>query len=103
MIFVELQYFEGCPNSDLMTENVKEAIAQIDTQVAFKCVLVDTPEKAEKYKFRGSPTVLINGIDLEGVPEPAVGNLACRYYAKGIPSVETIINTIINTQHSEGK
>ena len=103
MIVVEIQYFEGCPNSDLMTKNVKEAIAQIDTQVVFKRVLVDTPEKAEKYKFRGSPTILINGIDLEGLPEPVAGNLACRYYANGIPSVESIINSMINTQKSEGK
>ena len=94
MTKVEIQYFEGCPHSDVMIENVKEAIKQINTQIEFETILVDTPEKAEKYKFRGSPTVLINGIDLEGLPEPTNGNLACRYYSNGIPSVESIINSI---------
>ena len=94
MIKIEIQYFEGCPHSDVMIENVKEAIAQIDTHIELETVLVDTPEKAEKYKFLGSPTVLINGIDLEGLPEPEVGNLACRYYGNGIPSIGSIINSI---------
>jgi hypothetical protein len=94
MVKVEIQYFEGCPNSDVMIENVKEAIKQINTQIEFETILLDTPEKAEKYKFRGSPTVLINGIDLEGLPEPTIGNLACRFYSNGIPSVESTINSI---------
>ena len=66
-------------------------------------MLVDTPEKAELHKFRGSPTVLINGIDLEGLPEPESGNLACRYYSNGIPSVESIINAIENCTIMKGK
>lgn len=39
-------------------------------------------------------TVLTNGIDLEGLPDPDLGNLACRYYKNGLPSVQTKINTI---------
>lgn len=96
MTIVEIQYFEGCPHSDEMIKNVKSAIEQIAEPVEFKTVLVDTPEKAEKYKFRGSPTVLINGSDLEGLPEPESGNLACRFYSNGIPSVESIANSIKN-------
>jgi hypothetical protein len=103
MIKVEFQYFDECPNSGLMMERVKEAIARIDAQVEFITVLIDNPEKAKKYNFRGSPTVLINGIDLEGLPEPIVGNLACRYYRNGIPSVESIINSIKDEEKLKGK
>jgi len=103
MIKVEFQYFDGCPNSDLMMERVKDAIAKVDTQVEFHTILINTPEKAKKYNFRGSPTVLINGIDLVGLPEPTVGNLACRYYSNGIPSVESIINSIKDKEKLKGK
>ncbi len=98
MIKVEVQYFHGCPNSDEMIKRVKEAITIIDKTVDYMEILVDTPEKAEYYKFRGSPTVLVNGHDLEGLSEPMKGNLACRYYKDGLPSTETIINII---QHIE--
>ena len=96
MITIEVQHFHGCPNSEKMIQRVKEAISRSEVEIEFKEVLIDTPEKAELHKFRGSPTVLVNGVDLEGMPEPDSGTLACRYYKNGIPSVETIINTIEN-------
>ncbi len=94
MITIEVQHFHGCPNSDEMIKRVREAITRSEVEIEYKEVLVDTPEKAELHKFRDSPTMLVNGIDLEGLPEPDFGNLACRYYKDGIPSVETMINAI---------
>ena len=96
MITIEVQHFHGCPNSVEMIKRVREATTKSEVNVEFKEVLVDTPEKAKLHKFRGSPTVLVNGIDLEGLPEPESGNLACRYYKNGIPSVETMIIAIEN-------
>jgi hypothetical protein len=101
MITIEVQHFHGCPNSVEMIKRVREAITRSEVEIAYKEVLVDTPEKAELYKFRGSPTVLVNGIDLEGLPKPETGNLACRYYNNGIPSVETMINAIENCTTKE--
>ena len=64
MITIELQHFHGCPNSKEMIKRVREAIAKSKVDVEFKEILVDTPEKAELQKFRGSQTVLVNGNDL---------------------------------------
>ena len=89
MITIELQHFHGCPNSKEMIKRVREAIAKSKVDVEFKEILVDTPEKAELQKFRGSQTVLVNGNDLEGLPEPESGSLACRYYENGIPSIQS--------------
>lgn len=91
---IEIQYFLGCPNSDKMIENVKNALNLLDIECDYKEVLVDTNKKAAEVKFRGSPTLVINGIDFEGLPEPDMPNLACRFYQKGIPSIEEIINHI---------
>jgi hypothetical protein len=96
MIKIKVQYFDGFPNSAEMIHRVTEAIAKSQVTIELKEVLVDTAEKAEQYKFRGSPTVVINGIDLEGLPEPGSGTLACRYYINGLPAVEMIIKTIQN-------
>ena len=94
MITVEVQLFHGCPNSEEMIKRSKKAIAQSGLDIAYNEIIVDTPEKAVQYKFRGSPTMLINGVDLEGFPEPESGNLACRYYKNGTPSVEIMIKAI---------
>ncbi len=87
---IEVQHFEGCPNSVEMIARVRTAIEEFNERIEYKGILVETPEQAQQIKFRGSPTVLINGIDLENLPEPADAHLACRYYLNGLPSVSQI-------------
>jgi protein-disulfide isomerase len=95
-IIIEFQYFEGCRNSDKMKNRVKGAIGQISSHIIFKEVLVENQEISKQLKFRGSPTVLINGIDLEKMPESLEGNLACRHYINGLPTIEEIKNLILS-------
>ncbi len=87
MVFIEVQFFNGCPNSEEMILRVKAAMEEFDERIRYKEILVETQEEAERVKFRGSPTVLINGIDLENMPAPSEANLACRYYKNGLPTV----------------
>lgn len=101
-VTIEIQHFEGCPNSEEMIVRVKAAITEFGNKIDYKELLVETPEEAERVKFRGSPTVLINGIDLENMPEPIEANLACRYYKNGLPSVDQI-KTIIAVQIKKEK
>jgi protein-disulfide isomerase len=93
---IEVQHFEGCPNSEEMIASVKAAMEEFNARIEYKEILVEAQEEAERVKFRGSPTVLINGIDLENMPEPIEANLACRYYKNGLPSIEEIKNSIID-------
>lgn len=94
MIRIEIQYFTGCPNSELMIDRTREAINNSSSEIEYIETLVETPESADKIKFRGSPTLLINGVDFENLPEPERGNLSCRYYPNGIPDVQSIIKKI---------
>lgn len=91
---IEIQYFTGCPNSQKMIQKVKNAIDKISFDINYKETLVETPEEADRLKFRGSPTLLINGEDFENLPEPEKGNLSCRYYPNGVPETEQIVNEI---------
>ncbi len=92
---IEVQHFHGCPNSPLLVERVKEAIKGIE-DAEYTETLVETNEAAKKFKFRGSPTLLINGRDFEDLPEPDQPALACRYYSNGIPDVEAIRKLILS-------
>ena len=94
VINIELQHFIGCPNSPILIERVNAAIKDFDN-MDYKEVIVDSNEKAEEVKFRGSPTLLINGEDIENQPEPERTALACRYYRNGLPSIENIKRKIL--------
>ena len=89
-IKIEIQYFRGCPNSPEMFRRVKEAIKGNEEKIEYNEVLVESNERAQKLKFRGSPTVLINGEDFEGRAEPESASLNCRVYENGLPEVEEI-------------
>ena len=86
---VTIQHFDGCPHWELARDRVRQALGGTTTDLSFE--LIDTTEKAESAGFRGSPTVLIDGIDPFGDPDLPVG-LSCRIYVtedgiEGAPSV----------------
>jgi protein-disulfide isomerase len=95
-IKIDIQHFHGCPNSGEMIKRVKEAISGFEDIVEYNELLVETNELAEKIKFRGSPTVLINGEDIEGRKEPQFVSLNCRLYTNGLPEVEEIRKRIFS-------
>ncbi len=87
---IEVQYFNGCPHSKEFIENLKRALAGAEFEYAYKETLVETPEKAKAISFRGSPTLLIDGMDMEGVEAPENPGLNCRVYRDGIPTDKEI-------------
>jgi len=97
-IQVEIQYFIGCPDSKELLSRVQSAVQKINYDVDYREVLVETPEAATRYKFRGSPTLLIDGEDYEGMLAPENANLFCRIYANGIPSEDEIVSKLQSFQ-----
>ena len=94
-IKIEIQYFNGCPNSSEMIRKVKEAILGFEDIVEYNELLVETNELANRIKFRGSSTLLINGEDIEGREEPESASLNCRVYESGLPKTEEIRKKMI--------
>ena len=92
MINIEIQYFNECPNSQKMIDSVNKAIDRMNADVECKHTLVETEQEAVRVKFRGSPTLLINDVDFENLPERDKGTLSCRYYANGIPTDDQIVS-----------
>jgi hypothetical protein len=98
---LQFQYFEGCPNHEKLYKNLMEAISGLEGKIELEGILVEDDETAKKVKFRGSPTLLINGEDFENLPAPEEPTLACRFYPKGIPTTEVIRERIIQKLISE--
>jgi len=93
---IELLYFDGCPSYQQALQNLKEVVAEEGLDAIVELVKVSSPEEAEAWRFLGSPTIQIDGVDLEG-PEAVDSGIGfgCRVYAhnghfSGWPSKEHI-------------
>ena len=88
---IELIYFDGCTTYKQADENVEQALSRLGlkdraTYIMINASAPDAPEYATKY---GSPTILINGIDL--IDREPSGQFECRLYdGLPYPSVELI-------------
>jgi hypothetical protein len=88
---VQLLWWEGCPSTESARELVRTALDELGhSDVEVDMLEIDTDEKARVYGFRGSPTILIDSVDLMQVlaPEPeatsqeAESALTCRLYRR---------------------
>ena len=93
-INLEFQHFHGCPNGPTFLKRLQEAIGLCSQDVELTEVVIDTPIMAGEYSFRGSPTLLVNGEDFEGLQPPENPLLSCRLYPDGLPTVETIVERL---------
>ena len=98
---LEFQYFEGCPNHKKISDNLTEAIKGLKDNIGLKEVLVEDVETAKRIGFIGSPTLLIDGRDIEGIIAPESPSLACRFYPNGVPSSDFIREKIIKKINKE--
>lgn len=78
---VELLYFDGCPNHTAARETIKRVIAELDVDAELMPIEVPGPEAAVRERFLGSPTVRVDGSDIEpGADERTDYVFACRVY-----------------------
>jgi hypothetical protein len=93
---VTLLFIPDCPNWRLADQRLREAMAMAgrdDVRVQHR--LVTTPEEAEAFGLRGSPTVLFDGRDPFADPSAPAG-LSCRIFRSqaglaGAPTVEQLL------------
>jgi hypothetical protein len=58
-------YNEGCPATSKTVELIEECLYELGLHVELRKVLVNTREEAVERRFLGSPTVQVNGIDID--------------------------------------
>ena len=74
---VQLLTFPGCPNADAARNTLRAVLAWMGIVLLIEEVNLDSPETPEHLRGWGSPTVLIDGVDVAG-GEPS--GLGCRLY-----------------------
>ncbi len=93
---VEVLYFKGCPNHLPTVERVREALHKMGLHDEIREIEVDSQDKALAAAFLGSPSVRIDGVDIDPSARFARAfGLTCRTYIDGatrtgLPSRELI-------------
>ena len=85
---IEFLYFDGCPSYKQAWADLLDVIVELKRPVAVTPISVEDQQTADRLGFAGSPTLRIDGVDLEGYEGPGI--FVCRIYrendGKGWPS-----------------
>lgn len=98
---IEVLYIQGCPNHVPAMEILRETLNSLSRDDKIHEVEVQTQAEAEAIRFVGSPSVRINGSDIEPWARTAKGfGLSCRTYVNGsqrggVPSRELVRRAIM--------
>lgn len=81
---VELLYFDGCPSFEALLPRVRAMLADLDVGAEVELRRVETEAAAVGERFLGSPTLRVDGQDIEpGAAARSDYGLKCRLYRVG--------------------
>ena len=93
---IEVLYFDGCPNHEALLPRLRETLARTGVSAEIDLRRIASDEAAQRERFLGSPSVRINGRDIEPEAEQRTDyGLKCRLYRldvgmSGVPPEEWI-------------
>jgi len=102
---IEVLYVLDCPHYPAAMAELKSilAVERISAQIGE--VLIASARMAEALKFRGSPTIRINGRDIAGESEAQHFAVSCRLYLgekhPGVPPAEMIRRAVREAMRGE--
>ena len=97
---IEVLGFAGCPNYMPALRQVQAILESIGIQAAVEQLEVDSDEAARQTRFLGSPTIRVNGLDVEAAArQSSQFGVGCRTYVvrgkrQGRPPQQWIEDTI---------
>jgi hypothetical protein len=91
---IQVLYFEGCPNYKAAVD----LVGSVAAGAAIEAVEIRTQEDAVRMRFLGSPTILVDGVDVEpDVRARTDFGFTCRTYGgSGVPTRELVAAAIFS-------
>jgi hypothetical protein len=94
-MLVQLLYFPGCPHVAAARTALWEVLRQTTERPELEEIDVTAPETPEHLRHWGSPTILVDGLDISGGSPSGV---SCRLYpgpdGPGAPTKDLIVSAI---------
>ena len=102
-MLIEVLFVPGCPNHEPAVESLRNVLRSEAINASIQEIAVTDDAMARSLKFPGSPTVRINGRDIESSAQQSCG-LACRLYSDGpgVPPREVLQRAIAGAQGEKG-
>jgi hypothetical protein len=102
---VQLLFFEGCPHVDAARRALRQALESVGLgEVVVEELDVDAASTPAQLRDWGSPTILIDGVDIAGERGPS--GRSCRLYGNagnaGVPSRSLIEEQLRRAQGKNG-
>ena len=93
---IEVLDFRGCPNSGPTIDLVRRTAVTLGVRSPVETVEVLSLEDAVRLRFLGSPTVRVNGVDVEAAARGRSDfAMVCRLYgSSGMPSADAVAAAI---------
>jgi hypothetical protein len=94
---IEVLYFDGCPSTDAFLPRLRDLLAQLGATDRLELRRVETIGNAERERFLGSPSVRVDGYDIEPGPDERTDyGLKCRLYRtesgmQGEPPTDSVL------------
>ena len=85
---VVLLFFHGCPHVEEARRNVRAALTSAGVGEQWVEWDLEAPTTPDRFKGFGSPTVLVDGVDVQG-GTPATHGTACRM--GGAPTTSEVL------------
>jgi hypothetical protein len=83
---IELLWWEGCPSTDRALSELRAALAELDLPDDVQLREIRSDDEAAAAAFTGSPTILINDVEMMAVLGRGAGDepagLNCRVYQR---------------------
>ena len=96
---IRILTFEGCPSCEATRRMVEETVNELHLQAEIDSVQVDGEDEARQQGFLGSPTIQIDGNDIEVSRRGGKAAFACRLYqtpdgVSGVPPKSLLVAAI---------
>ncbi|MGE3811173.1 MAG: hypothetical protein AB7I24_06470 [Candidatus Nanopelagicales bacterium] len=101
---IELLYFDGCPTHERLLPRLQELLRDLAVADEVRPIRIDSSEAAMEHRFLGSPTVRIDGHDIDPTAATRTDyGLECRLYASadglvGVPPDEMLRAAIVRAR-----
>lgn len=81
---IEFLYFDGCPNHEIALSNLQTVLDKAGIKDKIEVINIVNSDDVTRHRFLGSPSIRIDGIDLEISEDEATAySMRCRLYKNG--------------------
>jgi hypothetical protein len=99
---IRLFYFQGCPHFRGAEAILRAVLAEVGSREKPELIAIHNIEEARLQAFYGSPTIQVDGKDIEELPSDLKPSMSCRVYRsrdglRGVPSRELLVAALTRT------